>query len=201
MKSKLHSAIGLKYPIRSSVKKIRIRNKELASNVAAFFNQDDVSRATAAKKETKTKAKVKMQRRYLLDSMKKLRFKFIRDIGIPISYPTFRCLKPFYVMIPNISNRDTCLCKRHNNMEFKFTSLKSLKVLNDTDTLDTVIKSTVCDTNSQECMYSTCDVCKDKSVEYDLLNKKLNETVSWLEWTVKTIEYEKKNEKKLLRKQ
>lgn len=49
-------------------------------------------------------------------------------------------------------------------------------------------------------MYSTCDICKNKSVSYDLLNKKLDGTVSWLEWTVKTIEYEKKTMKKINKK-
>lgn len=109
----MQSAIGCRKRLR---KKVNIKYIELAKKVSAFFNQDDVSRATVGKKETKTKRKVKMQRRYLLDSMKKLRFKFINDTGTPISYTTFRRLKPFYVMIPNLSNRDTCLCKRHNNM-------------------------------------------------------------------------------------
>lgn len=134
MKSKLRSAIGIKYPIRCNAKKVNIK-RNLANKIYAFFNQDDVSRATAAKKETKTKNKVKMQKRYLLDSMVNLRLKFVKETGIPISYATFRRFKPFYVLIPNLSNRNTCLCKRHSNIDYKFTSLKTLIFFKDGDTL------------------------------------------------------------------
>lgn len=37
-----------------------------------FYKRDDVSRATAGKKETRTKFKQKVQKRYLLDTLQNL---------------------------------------------------------------------------------------------------------------------------------
>nr|CAI5853187.1 unnamed protein product [Callosobruchus analis] len=50
-----------------------------------FFGRDDVSRATAGKKEIVTFKKNKMQKRYLLDNMKNLYTSF------KIENPTLRC--------------------------------------------------------------------------------------------------------------
>ncbi|CAH0723938.1 unnamed protein product, partial [Brenthis ino] len=102
MKSKLQSAIGCRKRLR---KKVNIKYIELAKKVSVFFNQYDVSRATA-----------------------------------------------------------------------------------------------VSDSNSRGCMYSTCDFYKDTCFEYELLDRTLDEPVSWLEWTVKTIEYEKNQVKKMANK-
>ena len=41
-----------------------------------FYERDDISRCTTGKKETKTKEKVKKQKRMLNDSMKNLHVKF-----------------------------------------------------------------------------------------------------------------------------
>nr|CAI5847090.1 unnamed protein product [Callosobruchus analis] len=50
----------------------KIGKKVLGSKIKGFFGRNDVSRATAGKKETVTFKKHKMQKRYLLDSMKNL---------------------------------------------------------------------------------------------------------------------------------
>ncbi|CAH2000148.1 unnamed protein product, partial [Acanthoscelides obtectus] len=48
------------------------KKSDLVGKIKEFFNRDDVSRATAEKRETVTYKNVKSQKRYLLDTMKNL---------------------------------------------------------------------------------------------------------------------------------
>ena len=196
LKTKLEAIIGLKGRIRVPTKTIPGKHVALAQKIHNFFLRDDVSRATAGKKETKTFKKNKMQRRYLLESMPKLRYKFIQETNIPVSYTTFTRCKPFFVLSPNLSNRETCACKNHGNTEFKYVALKTLLILKSKD-LDDFVKSIVCDTQKKECMYSECKKCHSKATTvYNLSECNLDDTVSWLEWTVQQIEYQKENQDK-----
>ncbi|CAH0731043.1 unnamed protein product, partial [Brenthis ino] len=172
-----------------------MKHEALTHKIHNFFLQDDVSRATAGKKETKTVKKNKMQRRYLLESMRKLRYKFIQETKIPVSYTTFTRYKPFFVLSPNLSNRETC-CKKHGNIEFKYTTLKNLSIVKSKD-LEEFIKNNVCDIQKRECMYSECKChLKEETTVYDFSECNLDDEVSWLEWTVQTIEYQKENKNK-----
>lgn len=74
-----------------------------------FFNRDDISRATAGKKETVTKCQVKKQKRYLLDTILNAHKKYKQEGGT-CSFQTFAKYRPFNVLHPNVKNRDTCLC-------------------------------------------------------------------------------------------
>ena len=92
-----------------------------------FYVRDDVSRITAGKKETVTKSKVKEQKRFLLDSMKNLHSKFKAEHNlVHISYSWFSRLRPFYVVIAGVSDRETCLCKTCDNAELIPDSKKTL---------------------------------------------------------------------------
>lgn len=82
-----------------------------------FYLQDGVSRTTAGKKETLTKSMNKMQRHYLLDSMKNFHIKFKKDVPINVSYALFCRHKSLYVTAPNVNSRHTCMRKIHFNME------------------------------------------------------------------------------------
>ncbi|CAH2095607.1 unnamed protein product [Euphydryas editha] len=195
-KSKLETIVGLKGRIRVPMKKVPVKHEALAQKIHNFFLRDDISRATADKKETKTMKKNKMQIRYLLESLTKLRHKFVQETNIPVSYTTFTRCKPFFVLSPNLSNRETCACKKHGNIEFKYAALKTLSILKFKD-LDEFMKSIVCDTQKKECMYSECKKCYSKATTvYNLLECNLDDKVSWLEWTVKKIEYQKENQNK-----
>ena len=46
------------------------RYKKMVEEIQQFYERDDVSRATAGKKEVKTSKKIKRQRRYLLKILK-----------------------------------------------------------------------------------------------------------------------------------
>lgn len=198
MKTQLEGCIGLKGRLRSnnSKKKVHAKRVVLAEKIRAFYLQDDVSRATAGKKETKTFKKTKVQKRYLLDNLVNLYKKFKQDTGITVSYSKFIRNRPFFVVSPKISDRDTCASKKHSNIDFKFTALKRLTVLKEYEELKYLIQSLVCDPKSQLCMYSKCPKCNQNKIKYNYTITKLDEEVSWLEWSVKDVEYIKNDVKK-----
>lgn len=96
-------------------------------------------------------------------------------------------------MSPKLSDRDTCVCKKHSNIEFKFASLKRLSALNGHKTVNDLVKSLVCNLNTQQCMYGQCTICKVRRITYDLTTITLDETVTWLNWSIKDVEYKKNN--------
>ena len=57
----------------------------LKQKIQAFFLRDDVSRASAGKKETVTKKQNKIQKRYMLDTMINLHKKYVIDEGVQIA--------------------------------------------------------------------------------------------------------------------
>lgn len=94
-------------------------------------------------------------------------------------------------MQPKLSDRDTCVCKKHSNIEFKFITLKKLLVLVRFNNLHDVIESLVCDIKAVQCMYSRCVSCKERSINYNFTTTKMEENVSWLEWCTVEVEYKK----------
>ncbi|KAL4710132.1 hypothetical protein ACJJTC_016534 [Scirpophaga incertulas] len=140
MSKRFQTFLGLKAKARVS-KKLSVKHTKLKTKIENFFIQDDVSRATVGKRETKTSRKIKMQRRYLLDSMKHLRNKFIKETGVLVSYSTFTRYKPVFVLTPNVSNKETCACKKHSNIGHKFNALKKQSILKYSD-LETLLEAT-----------------------------------------------------------
>lgn len=96
--------------------------------ICEFYLQDVVSRTTAGKKETLTKSMNKMERHYLLDSMKNFHIKFKKDVPINVSYALFCRHKPFYVTAPNVNGRHTYMCKINCNIENRISALKNIQV-------------------------------------------------------------------------
>jgi len=128
-----------------------------------LFNRDDVSRITTARKQTITRNKVKMQKRFLVDTMRNLHRKFLSENNVRISYPSFCRLRPFWVVHPSLSDRETCQCKLHENLSFLAEKLYQLKLIETSD-LERLTKTVSCDTTRKDCMYGECENCKDKTV-------------------------------------
>lgn len=191
LQARLNSYVGLKGALRISERVHNKKQKDLAKTITEFYLQDDVSRASAGKKETKTLKKEKVQKRYLLANLTDIYKKFKQETGINVSYTTFVRYKPFYIVRPNISDRDTCICKKHANIEFKFIALKKLQILNGYDKLNDFVESLVCDVKSQNCMYSKCAVCKRNCISYDFSTTDIDANVSWLEWSAVDVIYKK----------
>ena len=64
-------------PTRNSYN--RYADKSTESKVKTFFTRDDVSRMTTGKKQTITRKKIKMQKRFFVDTMRNLHMKFLAE--------------------------------------------------------------------------------------------------------------------------
>jgi hypothetical protein len=134
--------------------------------VTDFFERDDVSRPTAGKRETLTRMKVKKQKRFLLDPLSKLYNRFqVMHSEIAISFATFARLKPFWIVRPRISDRDTCLCKLHENTMLLHDKLKQLKCM-ESISLDDAVKGVVCSVKNRLCMFGECSHCANRIPAY-----------------------------------
>ena len=87
--------------------------RNLQHTVMDFFCSDDNSSITPGKKQTLVKKKIKKQKRLLSDTMLNLHKKFCQEFPHhKICLATFYKLKPFWVVKPKLSDRDSCLCKK-----------------------------------------------------------------------------------------
>nr|CAI5864168.1 unnamed protein product [Callosobruchus analis] len=94
--------------------------------VKSFLLKDENSRLCPGKRDTVTFRKRKMQKRYLNDSLKNIYGKFrSAHPDIKISYSAFCRMRPFWVLQPKISGRETCLCILHTNMQLIVSKLYS----------------------------------------------------------------------------
>lgn len=189
MRTKMATYLGLKGKIRHTLKKNR--NHILLNQLKEFYERDDVSRMTAGKNETKTQKKQKKQRRYLLGTLRKLHQKYVQEGG-KLSFSTFKRYRPFYVLPPKAEKRDTCACKRHENLQMKATVLKSIGVLATKD-LDDLVAMVVCDVKSKKCAYGECKTCINKHIDFVMGENDMNDRISWNEWVLNTHEYKPKN--------
>lgn len=154
-----------------------------------FFERDDVSTATAGKKETITRKKEKRQKRYLTDTMRNLYKKYLKESPAKskISYTTFTRLRPFHVISPRAKDRNTCACLIHSNLRLKVKKLLHLNAI-ETNDLKSLVADTVCDMKSIDCMYGKCNNCLDIDVPTTVPN--ISDLTTWWMWQKKR---EKKN--------
>ena len=131
-------------------------------HVQTFFCRDVNSKATAGVRETITKDGQAKQKRYLIKSMYALCTAFTAvNFAMVISVSSFTRLKPFWVKRPKIHERQTCLCKQHENIQYLHSKLKELVQVSSTTFEETVkTVSVVCDVKAKDCMYSECGQCR-----------------------------------------
>ena len=186
-----------KYAIHTKRSTIRKQRKPCAAaiekrkTVELFFERDDVSRLTTGKKDTITRKKVKKQKRFLLESLGILHSKFLSEDSIKISYSRFCEFRPFWVRIPTIKDRETCLCKIHENTKLQVEKCKQLNIIQNTN-LPTLIGQIACSVQSKKCMYGECTECKATRIETNSYDR--NEETWW--WTWRTKEEERNIKKK-----
>ena len=185
LKKTLSHEIGLSRTFVSNEKRKEYNSKRMQclQDVQNFYTRDDNSRMTAGKKETKTFGKLKKQKRLLNDSLKNLHGKLLRESNYKISYTLFCRMRPFWVVEPSTRDRDTCLCKIHDNFRFVVEKLHNLKAITASDS-DNLASETTCSTSSKACMYGMCKECKDAEIP---LNSDLDMEmeISWKQWTIK----------------
>jgi hypothetical protein len=134
-------------------KQSKQKAKITAKKVTNFLIRDDNSRITTGKRDTITKYKEKKQRRILTDTLSILHRKYKREFpGEKVSFALFCQNKPFWGSKPLPKDRETCLCKSHENTNFMLTKLLQIGVLSrSTSTLDACIESICCLAASEEC--------------------------------------------------
>ncbi|WAR20604.1 LOW QUALITY PROTEIN: hypothetical protein MAR_002442 [Mya arenaria] len=168
----------------------RNKNKrELRRTIESFFTRDDNSRFKAGKKSTRTKRKRKMQVRLLNDTIANLHQKYLFENKSKISYSLFARLKPFWVIQASEKDRQTCLCKVHENPLMKLNKLNFEKAIEHRD-LRKLIKDITCNDRQKSCMYRTCDRCKDNKIKTCTDNANINsgKIVTWKVWKSRRIE-------------
>lgn len=146
-----------------------------------FYEDDTVSKMCPGKKDFVKKGKIKKRRRVLLDSMQNLYKRFVKENGVRVSEAAFRRVRPFWVQPPKTRYRETCACIVHTNMELLVTALKRAKVI-EHGNLNDLVGSVVCSIYNESCMNGTCEVCKHKSIKYEINE---DEEIKFFKW-VKT---------------
>lgn len=165
--------------------------------IADFFERDDNSRLTTGKKQTVTKFKVRKQKRLLCDSMQNLHEKFCAEYpSSVISYVTFTRHRPFWIVQATNKDRDTCLCKKHENIQLCADKLHQLGVLK-IKRCEEVLDHVCCSLDRRQCMLRDCDSCYENVVQYNQSGMPNDEAVVvWSQWTTVNQEYEKEGKAK-----
>ncbi|KAI8420458.1 hypothetical protein MSG28_008946 [Choristoneura fumiferana] len=140
--------------------------KGVIAIIHKFYEDDSNSRCAAGKKECITRNNIKKQKRYMLDSLKNLHQKFLSTNSMTIGYSLFCRLRPFWVVKPKLTDRDTCACVTHENFNLKLVALKNANILNFA-THQTALQTLCCDRYSEKCLSRTCDGCSMKSLPYN----------------------------------
>lgn len=160
-------------------KQNRKKRKSLKSIVQKFLEDDKYTRLCAGKKEFITKNKVRKQKRYLLDKLQNLHKEFLRT-GNAISYSMFARLRPFWILAPKVTDRDTCLCTTHTNIQLVILALNTSKILKIAD-YQNLLTSLCCDRYNERCLERTCDICRDRVIPFQ---EDFNDTkkVTYKQW-------------------
>ncbi|XP_062532769.1 uncharacterized protein LOC134198688 isoform X1 [Bombyx mori] len=163
-----------------------------------FFIDDEHSRLTAGKKETITRRKVKKQIRLLNDTILNLHKIFNNKTGLNISYETFRRHRPFWVIFPKTTSRNTCLCRQHANNDYIASALHQAKIISFSNATD-VARSLCCDNILRvSCLERTCTLCFEKTLVYTVING--NDTIIYQKWVTKKVPQIIKGNEKLCQK-
>lgn len=132
--------------------------------VRRFLEDDENSRMSPGKKDTKTDKGIKKQKRYLTDSLKRLYLRFCETHDFVISYTTFTRLRPFWVDFQRVQDRETCGCQKHDNIRYMCEQLNRLKVVS-SGNVDKLIETEMCcEPATDECWFRKCSVCCERNI-------------------------------------
>lgn len=186
---------------RSKISKGRInRFQQIKQKVTEFYENDESSRMCPGKRDTVTLKKNKKQKRYLNYSLKDLYKKFSSSHpGLKISYALFCKLRPFYVLIPKLASRSTCLCITHANMALIITKLYNLKIIRE-KTAQEVLRTLTCDKqeSKEKCLVGICKDCKKNSIVF--LDFRPEEQIFYEQWKTKRVNLVIKGKEKVCQK-
>lgn len=135
--------------------------------IIEYLEKDENSKACPGKKDCITKKKIKKQKRHLCDNLKRLHEKFnsSHSARLRVSYQTFCRLKPFWIVTPNVNDRDTCLCVVHENTRLIVEKLNREKIITE-NCIEDVCNSIICPQKSYECYHRLCKSCSWKNPKF-----------------------------------
>ena len=175
-------------------------NVEMRKKIRRFLEEDINSSQAPGKKETVTRGKIKMQKRYLNDTLLNLYKGFIEKYpDCKLSYTSFCRLRPFWVVQRKVDSRETCLCKVHENVKYRVLKLHRLKIINESNP-DKVAESLVCDVTRKECAHRECRTCQMKELPNALTDERAGEQVTYYQWVNRTEEISTKTGSKTVTK-
>lgn len=124
--------------------------------------------------------------------MKRLHAKFLSENPeMGISYSFFCRVKPFWAVKATEKDRQTCLCIKHENLEYQADRLRDLDIIG-TSNINVLADMICCDSDSKTCMYKEYPTCKEKVITVDVLENDLGKQINWKKWTTCRVEKDKK---------
>lgn len=163
--------------------------------VISFLEKDESSRLCAGKKETVTMKKCKKQRRLLNDTMETLHKKFTsQHPEMKLGYSAFCKHRPFWILSPTASGRNTCLCAIHENMSLVVNRLNSLKMV-DYVSPDELLKDLCCEDQKENCLERNCKSCETADIHINDFNAE--EETSYEKWVKSKVTYTVKGKEKI----
>lgn len=98
---------------------------ERAKSIIKFFERDDVSQINPGKRDNNKICKNKLQTRILTDYLKNLWKRYITETGERVSLALFCRYRPKHIKLTKLTNRRTCLCRRHQNLALKLQAMNN----------------------------------------------------------------------------
>lgn len=81
------------------------------------------------------------------------------------SYSVFCRYRPKWVVARKLSGRDTCLCKKCENLKLLHAAAFSVKIVNAKDAAE-LVKSICCTEKKETCLLGTCTQCNGKTITF-----------------------------------
>ncbi|XP_045496936.1 uncharacterized protein LOC123695211 [Colias croceus] len=195
-KFKKHKILGMTstFSVRpeSQEQNIKCNKIDIKQLIEEFFQDDLNTKISPGKNEFITRNGVRKQKRYLNDTLINLYKKFIKNQKV--GYSTFCKYRPFWVLQPKDSDRNTCACKIHVNFDLLVKSLNKNKIIEETNGT-ALLQSLCCDAYSESCLNRTCKVCQRRVLNYKEFNNDLK--INYYEWCTKRENYETNGDEKI----
>lgn len=179
-------------------------NEQYINRYKIFFVRGEYSKLCPEKKDFIVKGREKKQKRIILGSIKQLHAKYLEtDRSFKILTATFWRFKPFWVVLPKQSDRETCACIKHANIHLIVEKLYYEKLVNSKHS-DELFMDLICDDRNMACMLGNCMTCKNRKLKFKTENVRVLDKIQiFLQWDSKAedkIIKEQKNNHKSERK-
>jgi hypothetical protein len=155
----------------------------LKQTVISFLERDDNSRITTSKSDTISRHGNRKQRRLLTDTLLRLHTKFRTEHPtLKISHSTFCNIRPFWIVQPTARDRQTCLCKLHENGNLVVGKLCQLQLLPaGCINVETSVDMAVCTEPATECYERKCKSCA-QNLTVCLDEATAQTPIVWCQW-------------------